>query len=71
LYRGYCLGEGDYQKYFQIFIEKKPEFVSLINSFPLLDKKHRREMLIYVEEFFKIIENPYLARRYFVDGCKK
>jgi hypothetical protein len=71
VYRGYCLpSEDHYQRLFDVFIKKKQEMFSLIEDFELLHKKSRLEMLDYLEEFYHIIETPWLARREIIDTCR-
>ena len=71
VYRGYCLpSEDQYQQFFEVFIQNKQEMRALIQGFELLQKKSRREMLDYLEEFYHIIETPWLARREIIDTCR-
>lgn len=72
VYRGYCLPSDDhYQPFFKVFLEKKQAIFSLVENFDLLDKRHRTDMLIYLEEFYHIIENPGLARHEIIAGCRE
>jgi hypothetical protein len=72
VYRGYCLPSDDhYQRLFNVFLEKKQAMFSLVEDFELLDKKSRKEMLDYLEEFYTIIENPRMAERNIIDVCRQ
>jgi hypothetical protein len=71
VYRGYCLdSEDDYAPYFQVFLDHKSEIYSLVENFELLDIKHKREMIRYLDEFFEIIEDPFRARFNIISNCR-
>ena len=40
------------------YLSKKAEVYSLWENFELLDEKHRRQALKFLDGFFEIIENP-------------
>ena len=72
VYRGYCLpSEDHYQKLFNIFLVNKQAMFSLVEDFELLDKKSRKEMLEYLEEFYTIIEDPWQAERNIIGVCRQ
>ncbi|KKL28548.1 hypothetical protein LCGC14_2374050, partial [marine sediment metagenome] len=72
IYRGYCLrSEAEYQKYIRIFLEHKEELYSLVRNFNLLDERHRKEMLVYLDEYYEIIENPVRVKREIMDACQE
>ena len=71
VYRGFCLPSQDhYQRIFKVFLENKQAMFSLVEDFELLDKKSRPEMLEYLEEFYKILENPRLANQEIIGVCR-
>jgi len=72
VYRGYCLpSEDHYLQLFKVFLENKQSMFSLVEDFELLDKKSRKEMLEYLEEFYTIIENPRMAKQNILDHCRQ
>ena len=71
VYRGYCLSSEDrYRRLFNMFISSKQAMFSLVEDLEYLDKKSRREMLEYLEEFYETIENPRMAKSNIIDQCR-
>jgi hypothetical protein len=71
VYRGYCLNsEEEYQVYFNVFLEQRNAIYLLVRNCSLLEKRHRDEMLNYLDEFYQIIENPVLMRRQIINNCR-
>jgi hypothetical protein len=71
VYRGYCIPEKDLTEVLDLFIQKKEEIYALVNNFELLDNYHKNEMLIYLDEFYDIIEKPYRVKANIIDQCRK
>lgn len=69
-YRGFCKEEKQFNKIFVIFKEKKQEIIALLRDFDLLPEKVRKRNVKYIEEFYKIIDNPKLVKRYFIDNYR-
>jgi hypothetical protein len=71
VYRGYCLdSDGEYERIFRTFMEHREALYSLVGDCTLLNDKHRHEMYEYLDEFFKIIEDPGLTRRSIIQQCR-
>ncbi len=71
VYRGYCLpSEDHYQRLFNVFLANKQAMFSLVEDFEFLNKESRQEMLEYLEEFYKIIEDPRQAKNHIIDQCR-
>ncbi len=62
-YRGYCRTDEEFQEVFNLFVENKDEIMSLISSWELLDENAKKNDLIYLTQFFEIIENPKMVDR--------
>jgi hypothetical protein len=72
VYRGYCLSsEEEYRDYARIFIDHKEELYSLVGNCRLLESRHKKEMLEYLDEFFNVIENPRLLRMEIINKCRE
>lgn len=57
-YLGYCRDrEEDYLKTISLFIEKKDEIFTTINSFTYLSERDRKSVSIYINQFYDEIEN--------------
>jgi len=62
IFRGFCRRPGVYEKVFEKFNQHKDEMYSLYANFALLDKKHVKSTLKYLDQFYKTINNPKLFR---------
>lgn len=52
-YMGFCRTEQEYLSALGEFSDRKEEFFSIINDFPYLDAKAKKQSLSYLDEFFK------------------
>jgi hypothetical protein len=70
IFLGMCRTRDTYQKDLELFLNKKEEFYRLINEFPFIDQKGKRDITGYLDEFFDEI-----TRKDFIDTllntCKK
>jgi hypothetical protein len=71
LYQGICLSsEEEYQEYFQQYLDVREDMYALVENFELLDSKQKDEMIGYLDSFYRIIEDPRLARRNIINACR-
>jgi hypothetical protein len=70
LYRGFPRTMEEIQTTLDIFREKKEVIKKLVMNFELLTPKYRKEMIDYLDEFYKTIENKTLVRRIFIDNAR-
>lgn len=56
LYLGVCRNDEELLSALKEFSDKKPEFYSIINEFPLLNEKIKKNMISYLNEFYSSIE---------------
>jgi hypothetical protein len=52
-YLGICRSEETFIDAIKEFSDKKEEFIKVINDFPYLNEKSKKEMILYLESFFK------------------
>lgn len=72
LYRGPCRPADEVEPVLQQFRARKGDMFALYDSVPELDPRYGREAKAYLEQFFRLIDNPNDVRRTFVDGrCSK
>jgi hypothetical protein len=72
VYRGYCLdSEKDYLAINRIISDRREGIYSLVENCAFLNKKHRKDMLAYLDEFFRIIDNPGEMRASIIDRCRE
>ncbi|MEM8527707.1 MAG: hypothetical protein AAF806_02410 [Bacteroidota bacterium] len=70
LFRGTCRAEGTYASVAQSFITRKAAFYQIIAACSPLTSKSSDWMCTYLDEFFKIIENPKLLQASVVGYCR-
>jgi hypothetical protein len=70
IFMGICRSREVYQKDLEIFLKKKEEFYRIINEFPYLDQREKKDMTFYLDGFF----NQFIGRRdiieYLLNSCK-
>lgn len=70
LYRGFCRTETEFEQALQEFRDREEEIYSIIDSIPHLAERERDETMRYMQQFFKIINNPKMVRKEFFDNCR-
>jgi hypothetical protein len=71
LYLGICRNEETYINALKEFAEKKDAFYREINNFPYLKEKTKLEMISYLEEFFKGINEKNTTAKKLIYDCLK
>ncbi|MCP4152948.1 MAG: hypothetical protein GY757_34770 [bacterium] len=71
LYRGYCRKKEELSPIFALFNEKKKEIYALYKNSPHFKKKYKKETHRFLDKFYKIINDPKLVKKHFIDSCKK
>lgn len=71
LYLGMCREEGVIEKQIPLFQEKKAQFYKVVQDFPYLDKKEKKGILKYLDDFYEVIDNPKSFRRNIADLCRE
>lgn len=70
VYRGFPRNMEEIQMVLEVFREKKSQVYSTINNFTLISERTRKEMVRYLEEFFKMIENKNDVKNIFIDNAR-
>jgi hypothetical protein len=68
-YVGICRSEETFIQAVQEFKDKKDEFYRVINEFPLLKERTKKEMIGYLDSFFKGFDNRYSVVQNILSGC--
>lgn len=68
-YLGICRSRDVYLNALKEFVDKKEEFYSLINEFPLLDKKTKKVMIRYIGDFYDQIDRNNTIIYEMMNGC--
>jgi hypothetical protein len=71
LYRGFERSMEELQEAIKIFQEKKSRIMFIISSFPHLNEKVKKEMLWYLEDFYKIIDDKRLVKYTFISNARR
>ena len=71
LYRGPCRTLEQWAPYFEKMRTAKPDLLAIYDTLPGLKPEYRRDAKAYLEEFFRTIDSPALAKRAFIDRCEK
>ena len=56
--------EDQFEKVLSLFLQKKEAFLSIINNFDLLPKRHRRKSRSFVRDFYRLIDRPFFKKHY-------
>jgi hypothetical protein len=70
VFMGICRPEAEYIKALEEFSYKKDEFYNLIKNFEYLNDKSKKEMLNYLDQFYRELEKPSLLVTVFRNSCK-
>ncbi len=52
---GICRTEEVYRKDLEVFMEKKDEFYRVINEFSYLNQREKKDLILYLDEFYKML----------------
>jgi hypothetical protein len=69
-YRGFSKSLPQFNRTFELFRTHKEEIYNLYSSTPLLSEKLKKRTIKYLNGFYKIINNPKLVKRYFIDNYR-
>jgi hypothetical protein len=69
VFSGLCLSEAEYLEALEIFVETKPEMYEIINSFQPLTLRTKKEIIKYLDQFYKLIDKPKFYKRYILPNC--
>ena len=67
-YMGFLITINELNNVITIFNNQKDKIYSLINNFQLLTERNRKEMINYLNDFYKTINNNREAKNIFING---
>jgi hypothetical protein len=70
LYRGRCVNNERLPATFAKFQEKRADIEALVIEQAGLSRKKRRQLLDYIDDFFRTISKPRSVERHFIKKCK-
>lgn len=71
VYRGYSRPISEVQRTLDIFKTKRESINSLVNGFELLKPKTKKDIIDYLDDFYKTINNENKVKSFFVDNARK
>jgi hypothetical protein len=71
LYRGPCRTPDELEPFFVKLRTLKPQMLSLYETLPDLTDGYRRSAKNYLEDFYKVINDPFTVKKELVNGCVK
>ena len=71
LYRGFPRTELELQEIFELFNKQKIAIYSLINNCEPLSARNKKDMISYLEDFYKTINDKSYAKDVFIRGARK
>jgi hypothetical protein len=70
LYRGFPRSAGELQTVFDVFNTQKEKIYNLISDFELLDKKNKKEMIAFLDDFYKTINQKWEVQSIFIKNAR-
>jgi hypothetical protein len=70
LYRGPCKEPTELVQFFSVYREKKDAILKLYDETPGLDGKYRGDAKAFLNQWFKMIDNPRDAQWMFKENCR-
>jgi len=71
LYRGYPRTQEELNEALAIFKKQKEKIYSLVNNFELLTEKNRKNIIEYLDDFYKTINNSSQVKNIFIEQARK
>jgi hypothetical protein len=71
IYQGLCRSEEDFLKTLKEFSDKKEEFYRVLREFDLLDEKQKKDMILYLDGFYKLFDNRNSIVNELLHSCKE
>jgi len=70
IFLGVCRTREEYRKDLVEFVEKKDDFYRIINEFPYLNTKQKKDLIMYLDEFFNQCSGKQNIINVFLNNCK-
>jgi hypothetical protein len=70
LYRGFPRTTAELQAIFKVYNDQKDKIYATINNFDLLSSSNRKDIIGYLDEFYKTINNPSEVQSVFIDRAR-
>lgn len=71
LYRGWPRTTAELETVFTVYNQKKDKIYQLINNCDLLQPKHKKDMIDYLDDFYKTINNKREVQKVFIENSSR
>jgi len=71
VYRGFPREIGELKQTAALFISKKEQVYAAINNSVYLDKKSKKDMISYLDEFYKVLADDRKLKTEFIDNARQ
>jgi hypothetical protein len=71
LYRGFCRPDAELQPILDEFRQRREEIYQVCRDVPFLSKKELKKIIKYMDQFYKIIDNPRAVEYTFHRECRE
>ena len=69
-YRGFCGSDESMENAIALFKEKREAMLNTIRQFPYLNPAAKAKSLRYIEDFYKILDNPKKTKANITNACR-
>lgn len=69
-YRGFCFANDKLPETVALFNKKRPDILALFKNNAHLDDHNRKKAIEYIEDFYKIINDPRELKEEIIDKCR-
>jgi hypothetical protein len=70
LFRGFCRSPQEFENTFEIFRKNKEEIYRIYKNQEGIENSQLKQALEYIDEFYKVINNPNLIKKEFLEKCR-
>jgi hypothetical protein len=67
---GVCRSEEEFTESTRVFLEKKDQFYKIINDFPYLSPRSKKDMINYLNGFYYMFDKRNSIVREMLNQCK-
>jgi hypothetical protein len=71
VYRGFPRAMDELESTFDVYRKQKDNIINLVNNFTLLSTRNRKDLVSYIGEFYKTINDSRQVQTVFIDNARK
>lgn len=70
VYKGLCYTATELTEVFTFYKKLRSIFEAIIENTRIIPRYNREQDLFYLDKFYRIIEDPYMIQKEFINGCE-